>query len=772
MSLLNLSSLNRKILLWVISVAVIMFSLVSALTVWREREAMYATADMKAVKEAHEDESVIAFDLWEFDRAALKASLKGITLSGTIVHAEVIDNGEIVAEFTRGGKNYSIDRTFSIDLKSPENLKKIGSLRITQSYDDLRATIANTAMTTAASELVKIGVLAAILMIIVQKLLIRRLQEIVIDVEDFDRSSSGTPDMRQRFTRGEDELDMLVDSINRYRNERAMAEERLRADIAERIRVEAALQKSEASLSDVLKIARIGHWEYDPVLQQFTFNDQYFALHETTVEKVGSYRMSIDDFAQRMLIRDDAAMVVAALQLGSTKSDSLPLSQIETRIVSGDNHNRWILIRFRAELDQSGQVMKLIGAAQDITDRKIAEQQALQLARLRAQKEAAEIANKAKSRFFATASHDLRQPIHALHLFLGTLKNMRLPVEAQRPLANVLRCTESIDEMFVSLLDVAKFDAGTITPQLSDFPVMNILSRIRHECTPQAVTKGLELAVVPCSAWIKSDQLMVERIVRNLVTNAIRYTTEGRILVGCRRRAGGALELVVQDTGIGIAPDQQDKIFAEFYKVAPIELDQSGLGLGLSIVEQLAHLLHAPVGLTSIEHKGSRFSVTLRMSRPTDITNLTLPPMAHAADLSGSVILLIDDDEIILEAARGLLEQWGCRVLTATDIRSAIALLAASAQLPHAMICDYRLRGSENGAEAVEMICEEFNVDIPALLLTGDTSPNRIVELSETGLPVLHKPIRDHELRAALSTLLLEPAARAVLPMPLQTGTN
>ncbi len=770
MPLFNFSRLNRKILVSFISVAVIMFSLVSALTIWRESDNMYATADFKAVKEAHEDESVISFNLWELDHEALMASLKGITLSGTIVHAEVIENGEVIAEQLRGGKKHAFDRTFSIDLKSPDSLKKIGSLRVTQSYDDLRAAIINTALTTAATELVKIGVLAAILLIIVHHLLIRRLEAIVNDIESVDSTPSTAPAIRPRAVDGKDELDTLVDSLNRYRNDRKKAEELLRADIAERIRVESALQKSEATLSDALKIARIGYWEYEPVSQQFTLNDQYFALHETAVDKFDGYQLQLVEFARRMINDNDAASVVDAIQAACMNSDPKSLSQIEARIQCGDQQTRWVMIRFKAERDQHGQTIKLIGAAQDITDRKVAEQQVLLLARLRVQKEAAEIANKAKSRFFATASHDLRQPIHALHLFLGTLKNMSLPPEAQRPLTNVLRCTESIDEMFVSLLDVAKFDAGMISPQISDFPVMNILSRIRHECTPQASSKGLELSVVPCSIWINSDPLMVERIVRNLVTNAIRYTTNGKILVGCRRRQGGALELVVQDTGIGIAPDQQDKIFVEFYKAAPGQLNQAGLGLGLSIVDQLARMLTAPVKLTSVENKGSRFSVTLPISNVADIQNLSMPVMPHQTNIAGCLILLVDDDEMILDAARGLLEQWGCRVMTAIDIKTAMQLLMDAPELPHAMICDYRLRGTETGVDAVTMICEEFNVDIPALLLTGDTSPNRILELRDTGLPVLHKPIRDHELRRALSMLLQHNRDQAH-PVLIRTGT-
>jgi CheY-like chemotaxis protein/anti-sigma regulatory factor (Ser/Thr protein kinase) len=247
---------------------------------------------------------------------------------------------------------------------------------------------------------------------------------------------------------------------------------------------------------------------------------------------------------------------------------------------------------------------------------------------------------------------------------------------------------------------------------------------------------------------------MVERIVRNLVSNAIRYTHAGKILVGCRRRAEGQLELQVFDTGVGIALDQQDKIFDEFYKADATDLNQAGLGLGLSIVDQLARLLCAPLRLTSSGGKGSMFSVTFALSQHIDVDQFSILPLHSNANLEGCTILLIDDEEIILEATRGLLMQWGCSVLIAENLEQALQLLMRQPQLPNAMICDYRLRGRENGATAIQMIRDEFNADIPALLLTGDTSPQQILLLKETGIPVLHKPIRDGELKKALAQLL------------------
>ncbi|MQR02642.1 ATP-binding response regulator [Glaciimonas soli] len=755
-------SLNQKILISVVSVTFIMFSMVSALTAFHERNRMFSAANDDASNAVKENASVIARGLWEFDKATLTAALKGMTLTSTIVRAEVVDNDKVVAQYSRDAGKGVADRVWSVDLMSPDDEKKIGALRITQSYDDLRDVMTDNMIAVIMSELIKIGVLAAILFIIMHQLLTRHLKSIAHAIESSNNQQQNaiTPIALDRRDRSKDELDILVDAINRYRQERSIAEEELRQDIAVRMRIESALQESEASLSYALKIARLGYWEYSIERDEFTFNDQYYSLHRTDAHQIGGYHMSLSKFAGLLLHPEDAESVLQMLQQAISTTDNRYLSQIETRIVCTDNQIRWVLIRFKNEWHASGKVLKLFGANQDITDRKIAEQQTVLLARLSAQKEAAEIANRAKSRFLAAASHDLRQPIHALHLFLGTLKNLELPIQAQRPLANVLRCTESIDEMFVSLLDVAKFDAGLIAPQISDFPVMTVLNRIRHECAPQASFKGVQLQVVPSSAWIKSDPLMVERILRNLVTNAIRYTSTGRILVGCRRRADHKLELAVYDTGVGIAQDQQEKIFDEFYKADIADLNQAGLGLGLSIVDQLSKLLSAPLRLASSEGKGSMFSVTFTLSQLINVDHLSIQPLNNHVDFQGCTILLIDDDAFILEATRGLLEQWGCIVIMAEDIKTAIQLLMQAPTLPNAMICDYRLRGKENGADAVTQIWEEFNTNIPALLITADTSPKRITQLKSTGLPVLHKPIRDDELKEALARLLFPREAK------------
>jgi two-component system, sensor histidine kinase len=372
---------------------------------------------------------------------------------------------------------------------------------------------------------------------------------------------------------------------------------------------------------------------------------------------------------------------------------------------------------------------------------------------LRVQIYAAESANMAKSRFLAAASHDLRQPMHALNLYLGAMGNMHIPAEAKPLLDNASECAQAMDDMFRALLDVSSLDAGAVGPELSVFPIASVLERVRIAFTPAARDKGLRLDVVRSCAFVRSDPALVERILGNLVSNAIRYTQEGRVLVGCRRR-GDELLLQVFDTGVGISADKQALIFEEFYQVANSERDRSqGLGLGLAIVERLARLLDATIFLNSQVGKGSIFSFSLPRAEVRDEPAADRVATA-VAGLRNAFIVVVDDEKLILDATRVALEQQGSLVLTAGSGVEALRQLAHSRRVPDALVCDYRLRAGENGLEVIEAIREEFNEDIPAMLMTGDTAPDRLRELQASGFTVLHKPIREGELLNTLAVLM------------------
>lgn len=371
------------------------------------------------------------------------------------------------------------------------------------------------------------------------------------------------------------------------------------------------------------------------------------------------------------------------------------------------------------------------------------------------QKEAAEAANLAKSRFLAVASHDLRQPMHALNLYVGSMSALDLSDRARDLLGNVRHCGDAMDKMFRALLDVSRLDAGTVLPETRAFFIASLLERLRVEFEPQARNKGLALRIVKCSATVHSDPSLVERILRNLLANAITHTQQGKVLIGCRR-SKGRLRVAVFDSGPGIAAEHQASVFEEFYQVGNPERDRSkGLGLGLAIVARLAKLLATPITLKSAPGKGSMFAVDLPRVRRHDTEKV----VAHAVpntwrnDLSGMFIVVVDDEATILDATRMLLETWDCEVLTAASGKEALERLSSSTRVPDVLVCDYRLRSHEDGISVVESIRAEFNDDIPAVLITGDTGPERIREIEASGLMVLHKPLREEQLRASLSRL-------------------
>lgn len=369
------------------------------------------------------------------------------------------------------------------------------------------------------------------------------------------------------------------------------------------------------------------------------------------------------------------------------------------------------------------------------------------------QKEAAEHAALAKSRFLAAASHDLRQPMYALNLYHGALEQCELSEEGRLTLANARQCAQAMDGMFAVLLDMSKLDAGAVKPVVCAFRVQDMLDRIRVEFAPLAQERGITLRVANCSAAIRSDTALAERIVRNLVANALRYTHSGTILVGCRPR-GDRLRLQVIDTGIGIPEEKQEAIFEEYVQLGNPERDRSkGLGLGLAIVQRLSQLLDAPVSVRSQVGRGSCFAVDFPRAHAQDV-EAAPHAVSRAADLKGRLIAVVDDEMMIRDAVKTVLEQWGCEVVVAGSGDEAVALLAMSPRPPDVIVCDYRLREGETGLDAIDKLRTEFCADIPALLVTGDTAPAQIQDIQKSDAQVLHKPLQPDALRAAIQSCI------------------
>ena len=373
---------------------------------------------------------------------------------------------------------------------------------------------------------------------------------------------------------------------------------------------------------------------------------------------------------------------------------------------------------------------------------------------LRREKGIAEEANAAKSRFLAAASHDLRQPVHALSMFVAAAQTQTLNAGTRVLLDHIDDSVRSMGQLFGGLLDISRLDAGVVEANIASFPIRSLVQNVVRELQPQASAKNLELRVRVPDQAVTSDPLLIERVVRNVISNALAYTTRGGILIGCRRRRA-TLRLEVWDTGWGISLSEQQKIFEEFYQVGNPERDRTrGVGLGLAIVKRLTTLLGHRIELRSRPHKGTCFAIELPLAESIDPVSLAPAAQSIESAQHGSGLILVLDDELMIQVAmKQLLESWGYTVIAAGSGDEMLASIAAVQEAPRLIICDYRLREEETGTAAVERLRAEFNDDIPAMLVTGDTAPNRLREAEASGLLLLHKPVANSKLRAAITHL-------------------
>ena len=366
-------------------------------------------------------------------------------------------------------------------------------------------------------------------------------------------------------------------------------------------------------------------------------------------------------------------------------------------------------------------------------------------------------ASQHKSRFLAAASHDLRQPMHALGLFVAQLRSHITSPDGSRLVDRIDDAVTGMNELFNALLDITKLDAGALTPAIGEFPVAELLGRIGSTFAPVAQEKGLSFRSVPSSAWVRSDPVLLERIVLNLVSNAVRYTAAGGIVVGCRYRED-RVRIEVWDSGPGIPPEQQRKIFGEFYRLADAaKTNQAGLGLGLAIVDRLCALLDHPIELTSTLGKGSCFGVTVPAAAARAAAQAKIePPPQDAIDVvRGKLVVVIDSDVWVLEGMGGLLRNWGCRVVTATTPEAALTEVKRIGRQarPDLIISDYHLADGQSGITAIAKLREAYGA-VAAFVMSGDTAPERLREARESGHHLLHKPVQPITLRAMVNRFL------------------
>jgi two-component system, sensor histidine kinase len=370
---------------------------------------------------------------------------------------------------------------------------------------------------------------------------------------------------------------------------------------------------------------------------------------------------------------------------------------------------------------------------------------------------AAEQANQDKSRFLAAASHDLRQPIHAQGLFLEVLADEALPPQSRRrALSNAQMAWRSSSDMLNTLLDFSRIEAGVLTLHVQAFRLQPLFHLIESELAPQADGKQLIYRTRETPLAVQSDPALLELIVRNLVSNAIRYTEHGGILMACRAR-GAQVHLEVWDTGVGIAPHHLEDIFKEFHQLGNPERDRrKGLGLGLAIVKGLVKELGHELQVHSVPGRGSCFR--LIMPAATSPVVVASPEQRGGSQLLqplGLKVLVIDDDELVLEAMTQLMAQWRCDCLVASSVDQARQL----PQLPDLILSDYRLRDQMTGAQAVALLRAHWGQPVPAILLTGDTARERLREALSSGMPLLHKPVSPSQLHQQIRALV--PGGRA-----------
>ena len=366
----------------------------------------------------------------------------------------------------------------------------------------------------------------------------------------------------------------------------------------------------------------------------------------------------------------------------------------------------------------------------------------------------ADRANKAKSLFLASASHDLRQPLNAMQMYIAALQSKVKDKEIMRIIEDINSVSISTARLLNALLDVSELEVGAIKPRFEIFSANNILISIFQSFLPLAKDKGLNFRVVPSSLYVRSDPALLERILGNFMSNAIRYTDKGSVLIGCRKR-GDKVAIEVWDTGCGISDDQMSLIYEDFYQVENKERDRGkGLGLGLALAKRLADSLDHSINSKSTLGAGSCFSVAVDFAENKADKNLD-DGFMNIMNLSGVNVFLVEDDIDVLRATKQLLESWGCKVKTARNKDEVMNLIKENPyDNPDIILADNRLPGDASGIDITYLIQEKLQASIPCVIMTGDVERNHVQSIIDQGFPVLLKPIQPAKFRAMLSHLI------------------
>jgi len=511
-------------------------------------------------------------------------------------------------------------------------------------------------------------------------------------------------------------------------------------DVTDRRRAQEALRRSEEQLRLALQGARAGAMRVDFVTGETEWSPEACALHECDPDRAPPTR---DQWLASMHA-DDRAVVLARIEAGLEKR--LPEARFEYRVALRSGEIRWLAALGKAEFADDGTPLRVSGLVLDITEQKRIESE------LAAAKAEAERANEAKSKFLAAASHDLRQPVQSLVLLmaLAERQNAANP-PALETLGKMRGSLDGLNGLLNAILDVSRLDSG-VEARSEAVDLEDLIGRLALEYRPKARARGLVFRPVPRKLWVDADPTLLERALRNLIENALRYTLAGGVLVGLRRR-GDRVRIDVVDTGIGVPKHKRADIFGEFVQLGnPGRQLGLGLGLGLAIVDRIAKLMGATIEVDSNEGKGSRFSLALPSAKaaPADGRN------AAADDVQdpGGRVLIIEDNLIVRESLEALLGRWGYETVSASDGEQAVAVADRDGWRFGCIVTDQRLGAGRTGVETAKEILRRSGRALPTLVLTGDTARENIAEIAASGFEVLHKPIGSEILRRAVARMM------------------
>jgi CheY-like chemotaxis protein len=374
-------------------------------------------------------------------------------------------------------------------------------------------------------------------------------------------------------------------------------------------------------------------------------------------------------------------------------------------------------------------------------------------------KRKADEANLDKTRFLAAASHDVLQPLNAARLYATSLVEREMASPEAKLVRNIDASLEAVEEILNVLIEISRLDAGRLEPDITVFPLSDVFERLDVEFSPLAREKGLALRILPTRLWVSSDRRLLRRVLQNLVSNAIKYTATGKVLVGVRRH-GNKLTIEVCDTGPGIPTGKRSLIFKEFERLEETAHSVRGLGLGLAIVERIGKVLGHAIDMQSVPGRGSTFTVELSQAEARPAADTTAIATPTAGRIAGLKVLCIDNEPDVLNGMQALLEGWGCIAMTAQNAAEAIEQLRRTGDVPEIILADFHL-DSGTGLEAVATLQAATKVRAPVIVISADHSAELQREVRTRGFTLLRKPLKAAALRALMYQLTLQRAVAA-----------